>query len=96
LYVFANPKTGLPFNDIRKTFQKILEAAQIENFRIHDLRHNFASMAVNNGCDIYVVQHLLGHASPTTTQRYAHLRQDTLRNASEMLAERINSARPNL
>ena len=29
LYVFANPKTGLPFNDIRKTFQKILEAAQI-------------------------------------------------------------------
>lgn len=96
LYVFANPKTGLPFNDIRKTFQKILEAAQIENFRIHDLRHNFASMAVNNGCDIYVVQHLLGHASPTTTQRYAHLRQDTLRNASEMLAERINNARPNL
>lgn len=96
LYVFANPKTELPFNDIRKTFQKILEAAQIENFRIHDLRHNFASMAVNNGCDIYVVQHLLGHASPTTTQRYAHLRQDTLRNASEMLAERINNARPNL
>ena len=96
LYVFANPKTGLPFNDIRKTFQKILEVAQIENFRIHDLRHNFASMAVNNCCDIYVVQHLLGHASPTTTQRYAHLRQDTLRNASEMLAERINSARPNL
>ena len=96
LYVFANPKTGLPFNDIRKTFQKILDVAQIENFRIHDLRHNFASMAVNNGCDIYVVQHLLGHASPTTTQRYAHLRQDTLRNASEMLAERINSARPNL
>lgn len=96
LYVFANPKTGLPFNDIRKTFQKILEASQIENFRIHDLRHNFASMAVNNGCDIYVVQHLLGHASPTTTQRYAHLRQDTLRNASEMLAERINNARPNL
>lgn len=95
-YVFANPATALPYNDIRKTFQNILEAAQIENFRIHDLRHNFASMAVNNGCDIYVVQHLLGHASPTTTQRYAHLRQDTLRNASEMLAGRINSARPTL
>ncbi|TCM68452.1 site-specific recombinase XerD [Acinetobacter calcoaceticus] len=94
-YVFANPATALPYNDIRKTFQNILQAAQIENFRIHDLRHNFASMAVNNGCDIYVVQHLLGHASPTTTQRYAHLRQDTLRNASEMLAERINEARPN-
>lgn len=94
LYVFANPTTSLPYNDIRKTFQKILKAAEIENFRIHDLRHNFASMAVNNGCDIYVVQHLLGHASPTTTQRYAHLRQDTLRNASEMLSERIKSARP--
>lgn len=93
-YVFANPQTGQPYNDIRKTFQKVLDAADIHNFRIHDLRHNFASMAVNNGCDIYVVQHLLGHASPTTTQRYAHLRQDTLRNASELLANRINSARP--
>ncbi|UIJ77447.1 site-specific integrase [Acinetobacter sp. SH20PTE14] len=93
-YVFANPETGQPFNDIRKTFQKILNAADIQNFRIHDLHHNFASMAVNNGCDIYVVQHLLGHASPTTTQRYAHLQQDTLRNASELLANRINRARP--
>lgn len=93
-YVFANPETGQPYNDIRKSFQKILNAANIQNFRIHDLRHNFASMAVNNGCDIYVVQHLLGHASPTTTQRYAHLRQDTLRNASEVLANRINRARP--
>ncbi|ENV73623.1 hypothetical protein F946_01135 [Acinetobacter johnsonii ANC 3681] len=93
-YVFANPQTGLSYNDIRKTFQKILDAADIQEFRIHDLRHNFASMAVNNGCDIYVIQHLLGHASPITTQRYAHLRQDTLRNASELLANRINSARP--
>lgn len=93
-YVFANPATNKPYNDIRKTFQKVLDAADIHNFRIHDLRHNFASMAVNNGCDIYVVQHLLGHASPTTTQRYAHLRQDTILNASKVIGGRIHDARP--
>lgn len=93
-YVFANPTSGKPFNDIRKCFGAILNAATIENFRIHDLRHNFASMAVNSGYDIYLVQHLLGHASPLTTQRYAHLRQDTLREASENLSMHVDKARP--
>lgn len=93
-YVFANPVSGKPFNDIRKCFDAILKAANIEKFRIHDLRHNFASMAVNSGYDIYLVQHLLGHASPLTTQRYAHMRQDTLREASEKLSMHIDKARP--
>lgn len=88
-YVFANPETGLPYQDIRKTFKAVLAKANIQNFRIHDLRHNFASAAVNSGQDIYVVQHLLGHASPLTTQRYAHLRQDTLRAASESISQVI-------
>lgn len=48
-YVFANPKTLLPFNDMRKTFDKIMDSANISNIRIHDLRHNFASAAVNSG-----------------------------------------------
>lgn len=91
-FVFANPKTGLPFNDIRKCFDKIMAAAQIENMRIHDLRHNFASLAVNSGESLYVVQHLLGHASPQTTQRYAHLQSDTLREAAQHVADKIRAS----
>ena len=91
-YIFANPVTGIPFNDIRKTYDKIMLAAKIDNMRIHDLRHNFASLAVNSGQSLYVVQHLLGHASPQTTQRYAHLQTDTLLAASEQVAHIIKNA----
>lgn len=91
-FIFANPKTGSPFNDIRKSYDKIMDAANISNMRIHDLRHNFASLAVNSGQSLYVVQHLLGHASPQTTQRYAHLRSETLLAASEQIAIVIKEA----
>lgn len=88
-YIFANPETGKPYNDIRKTFEKIMRSANIGNVRIHDLRHNFASLAVNSGQSLYVVQHLLGHASPQTTQRYAHLQSSALKQASEDVAAAI-------
>ena len=91
-HIFANPETGVPFTDIRKPFTKIMNAADIPNMRIHDLRHNFASLAVNSGESLYVVQKLLGHASPHTTQRYAHLQHTTLRNASEKIAETVRQA----
>ena len=68
-----------------------MHAAGVYNMRIHDLRHNFASLAVNSGQSLYVVQHLLGHASPQTTQRYAHLQAETLKQASEDIAAVIHS-----
>lgn len=91
-YVFANPQTGQAFNDIRKCYDKIMKAAGIPNMRIHDLRHNFASMAVNKGLSLYVVQHLLGHASPQTTQRYAHLNGEVMLDAYQKVAEIVNQA----
>lgn len=48
------------------------------DFCIHALRHSFASNLVNRGVDFYTVQKLLGHSSPSTTQRYAHMAVDTL------------------
>lgn len=91
-YIFANPQTAQPFNDIRKCYDKIMKAAGITNMRIHDLRHNFASMAVNKGLSLYVVQHLLGHASPQTTQRYAHLNSEVMLDAYQQVAEIVNQA----
>ena len=46
--------------------------------KCHSLRHSFASFLVNAGRTLYEVQHLLGHTQVKTTQRYAHLSQDTL------------------
>jgi hypothetical protein len=44
---------------------------------MHDLRHSFASLLINSGRTLYEVQHILGHTQVKTTQRYAHLSQDT-------------------
>lgn len=86
-YVFVNPKTNTRINTPVKTFKRLLKKAQIDDFRIHDLRHHFASVAVNNNVGLFVVQKLLGHSSPQTTQRYAHLQSETLLAASEKIAQ---------
>lgn len=85
-YVFVNHRTQTRISTPVKAFKRLLQKAQITDFRIHDLRHNFASMAVNSGATLYVVQNLLGHASSQTTQRYAHLQNETLLAASESIA----------
>jgi site-specific recombinase XerD len=63
----------------------------LSDVRLHDLRHSFASLLVNKGVSIYVVQSLLGHAQLRTTQRYAHLSRETLVSASEVAGKVIAS-----
>lgn len=60
--------------------------------RIHDLRHSFASFAVNAGVTLYEVQELLGHSPVQMTQRYAHLADSGLRRASQAVAAAVGRA----
>jgi len=78
--------------DLRKPFEKACNVAGIENFRIHDLRHTFASMAVSAGANLYAVQRLLGHQDIAMTQRYAHLAADDLKRATEGVAGLLDQA----
>jgi integrase len=78
--------------DLRKPFEKACMSAEIDNFRIHDLRHTFASMAVSSGADLYAVQRLLGHQDIAMTQRYAHLAADDLKRATAGVSEMFDRA----
>ena len=57
----------------KTSWTSALRRAGIEDFRVHDLRHTFASWLVMQGESIYVVRELLGHASVTQTEIYSHL-----------------------
>lgn len=85
--VFVNARTGKRFVNPTKGFQSILRLARISNFRIHDCRHTFASMIASNKGNMYALKELLGHQSITTTQRYAHLSNEQLRQESELACQ---------
>ena len=85
----ADPDQRLVFptrarvGNIRTAWEQVRREARLADVRIHDLRHSYASLLINNGVTLYEVGALLGHSDVTTTSRYAHLTDATLRRATE-------------
>jgi integrase len=93
-FVFPG-RSGQKRVDIKKTVNRIKDAAGLpKEFRaLHGLRHVYASMLASSGqVDMYTLQKLLTHKSPQMTQRYAHLRDESLRAASELAGNIIGQA----
>lgn len=89
-YIFYSVN-GNQRKTIRHGWDKIKTAADLpKSFRFHGLRHHFASSLVSAGTDLYTVQRLLCHKDSKTTQRYAHLADQTLRDAVN-LADKLNT-----
>jgi len=86
--VFPNA-AGQEFSHVKRTWKTILTAADIENFRWHDMRHHFASKLVMAGVDLNTVRELLGHADIKMTLRYAHLAPEHKAKAVAKLVEEI-------
>jgi integrase len=93
-FVFPG-RGGKQRTEIRRPIDRIRKAAGLpKDFRpLHGLRHTYASMLASSGqVDLYTLQKLLTHKSAAMTQRYAHLRDDTLRRASDLAGDLINQA----
>ena len=69
--------------DLQRPWRRIRKRAGMDDVRIHDLRHTYASVAVAGGMPIQMVGRLLGHTQLQTTLRYAHLADDPVRAAAE-------------
>jgi integrase len=91
-WVIRGRRPGSPLVNLAKPWQRICEKAKLENARVHDLRHSFASVAAGSGQTLLVIGALLGHTQAATTHRYAHLSDDPVRAASEAIGERIAAA----
>jgi integrase len=83
-WVFAR-QNGERVKTFNWLFRKAAQQAGIEDFRIHDLRHTFASWLVSEGVELVKVRDLLGHSSIKMTERYAHLMPDRLLGAVSVL-----------
>lgn len=77
------------YNDLQKPWRKIRAAAGLEDVRVHDLRHTYASVAVMNGIDPFMLKEILGHKNLSTTLRYAHLSDDAVQKAAGRIASRL-------
>lgn len=86
-YVFYGEIPGMPIKNINTAWRAILKRAKIKEFRIHDLRHSYASFALKKGVDLYTVSKLLGHHNIGTTTRYAHLELEHLKAATDKVAK---------
>ncbi|MEM7172434.1 MAG: site-specific integrase [Pseudomonadota bacterium] len=96
-YVIIGAKFGQPITDLQKPWRRIRSQANLDDVRIHDLRHTYASHAVMKGMSIAMVGKLLGHTQIQTTMRYAHWADDPVREAatknSDALSEALNGSK---
>ena len=88
-WVIAGKLPSTHLTDLQRPWRRIRERAGLEDMRIHDLRHSFASRALALGESLTMIGKLLGHTQVQTTARYAHLARDSIQTAASRITESI-------
>lgn len=91
-FVCFGVRYGKRLVGIQRPWERIRSAAGLDDVRLHDLRHTHAAMGAGLGLGLPIIGKLLGHSQPSTTQRYAHLADDPLRQAAERVGGEIYAA----
>ena len=95
-WVFPVGDLRTPWNWLDPFWQHVRKEAGLEDLRLHDTRHSYASMALLSGETIRAVGRLLGHEKASTTLKYAHLSDTSLREAIDALAPVLSGRRTEL
>ena len=88
-YVVPGRKTGAPLSGIFLQWRLVRGQAGLDDVRLHDLRHSYASRALALGESLPTIARLLGHARVQTASRYAHLARGRVREAAARVAADI-------
>jgi integrase len=91
-YVIAGAKEGAALVNLEKPWRAIRGPAGLDDVRLHDLRHAFASVAASSGMGLPIIGKMLGHTQASTTHRYAHLASDPVKAAAAAVAGKIAAA----
>ena len=91
-YVIIGANPGAPLVNLEKPWRVIRRMAGLDDVRLHDLRHAFASVAASSGMGLPIIGKMLGHSQPATTARYAHLASDPVKVAAATVAGKIAAA----
>ncbi len=88
-WVFPARNPGEHVRSVHHVWKSVCSRAGIENVRVHDLRHSYASRALALGESLTMIGKLLGHSQIKTTARYAHLARESVRDSAERVAASI-------
>ena len=91
-YVIAGAKPDEPYKNLSRAWIDIRASVGLNDVRLHDLRHSYASLAANKGVSLQMIGKLLGHKVPATTQRYAHLARDVVASINDQLGAAMQGA----
>src|SRR5215204_5986154 len=91
-FVIVGSKPGASLSDLNRPWDTVRRHARLRKFRLHDLRHTFASFGASSNLGLPMIGKLLGHTQSATTARYAHLADDPLRRAAEQIGGALSAA----
>lgn len=91
-YVFPGRDPSQPLESVHRLWTAVRHAAELDNVRLHDLRHSVASFAGGHGYSLFLIGKLLGHKTARSTERYAHLADDSRKLIADNVGETIRAA----
>lgn len=91
-WVIAGANPEKPYVRLGHAWERVRTTVGLDDVRLHDLRHTFASVAAANGLSLPMIGKLLGHKIPATTQRYAHLAVDVTTEANDAVGAALTAA----